>query len=206
MEFGNPEEVGREVFNFTLFVVFGELLFVVIEAGGETAFGVFVHFASADLELDDFLFRGDDGGMERLVTVLLRLGDVVLDALVHRRVERVEKTEGEVAAGDVGDDDAESGEIVDFAEVLVVLGELFVERVDGLNPAGDFGVEFFLFEEVGDFLFDFFERLGGLFIVFFDEVFEVVIALRVDVRESEVGKFDAEATHIEAVGERSEDF
>ena len=58
LELGNPEEVGGEVFDFALFVVFGEFLLVVIEAGGETAFSVFVHFASADLELDDFfVFR-----------------------------------------------------------------------------------------------------------------------------------------------------
>ncbi len=87
-----------------------------------------------------------------------------------------------------------------------MLREFFMEGVDGFDSAGDFGVEFFFFQKVGDFFFDFFERLGGLLVVFFDEVFEVVIALRVDVREGEVGEFDAETTHVEAVGKRGEDF
>ena len=156
LKFGNPEEVGGEVFDFACFVVFGEFLFVVVEAGGETAFGVFVHFASADLELDDFFVFGDDGGVERLVAVLFGFGDVVFDAAVHGGVEGVEKAEGEVARGDVGDDDAKGGDVVDFAHVLVVFGEFFVERVNGFDAAGDFKVDFFFFQEVGDFLFDLF--------------------------------------------------
>ena len=115
LEFGNPEKIGREMLDFALFIVFGELLLVVVETGGETAFGVFVHFASANLELDDFLFGGDDGCVERLVTVLLWFGDVIFDAFVHWSVEGMEKTESEIATRNVGDDNAEGGEIVDFA-------------------------------------------------------------------------------------------
>ena len=206
LEFGNPEEVGGEVLDFSLFVVFGEFLFVVVEAGGEAAFGVFVHFFGADLEFDDFFVGGDDGGVERLVTVLLGFGDVIFNAFVHEGVEGVEQTESEVARGDVGDDDAEGGEVVDFAEVLVVLGEFFVEGVDGFDAAGDFGGDFFFVEEVFDFLFDLFEGFGGLLVVLFDEVFEVFETAGVDVGESEVGEFDAEAPHVEAVGEWGEDF
>ena len=53
LEFGDPEEVGGEVLDAAFLVVFGDFLFVVVEGGGETAFGVFVHGAGADLELDD---------------------------------------------------------------------------------------------------------------------------------------------------------
>ena len=165
-----------------------------------------MHFASADLELDNFFLRGDDGSVEGLVAVLFRLSDVVLDALVHRSIERVEETEGEVATGNVGDDDAEGGEVVDFAHILIMFGKFFVEGVDGFDATGDFGVDFFFFEKIGNFFFNFFERFGGLFIVFFDEVFEIFEALRVNVGESDVGEFDAETTHIKTVGEGSEDF
>ena len=34
LKLGNPKEVGGEVFDFALFVVFCEFLFVVVEAGG----------------------------------------------------------------------------------------------------------------------------------------------------------------------------
>ncbi len=206
LELGNPEEVGGEVFDFALFVVFGEFLLVIIEAGGETAFSVFVHFASTDLELDDFFVFGDDGGVEGLVAVLLRFGDVIFDAAVHGGVEGVEEAEGEIAAGDVGDDDAERGEVVNLAHVLVVFGEFFVEGVDGFDAAGNLEVDFFFFEEVGDFLFDLFEGAGALFVGFGDEVFEIFVTFGVDVGEGEVGELDAEAAHVETVGERGEDF
>ena len=87
MEFGNPEEVGREVLDFSFFVVFGQFLFVVVKACGETAFGVIVHFARADLELDDFFVFCDDGSVERLITVLFRDGDIVFYAFVHRGIK-----------------------------------------------------------------------------------------------------------------------
>ena len=144
LELGNPEEVGGEMLDFALFVVFGELLFVIVEAGGETAFGVIVHFAGANLELDDFFALGDDGSMERLITVLFRDGDIIFNAAVHGGIKGVEQTHGEIARGDVGDDDAEGGEIVNFAHVLVVFGELFMEGIDGFDAAGNLKLDFFL--------------------------------------------------------------
>lgn len=90
MEFCDPEKVGGEMLNFSLFVTFGEFLFVVIKTGGETAFGVFVHFFGANLKFDDFLVFSNDGGVKRLITVLFGDGDVIFNATVHRSVERVE--------------------------------------------------------------------------------------------------------------------
>ncbi len=145
LEFCNPEEVGGEVLDFALFVIFRELLFVIIETGGKSTFGIFVHFSSANLELDDFLGRGDDSGVEGLITVLFGDGDVVLDASVHGSIEGMKKTHGEIARGDVGNDNAESGEVVDFSHVLVVFGELLVERINGFDAAGDFEIDFFAF-------------------------------------------------------------
>ena len=120
LELGNPEKVGREVLDAAFFVAFGEFLFVVVEAGGKTAFGVFMHFFGADLELDNLFVGGDDGGVERLVAVLFRDGDVVFDATGEGSVEGMEKTEDEIAGGDVVNDDAECGKIIDFTDVLVV--------------------------------------------------------------------------------------
>lgn len=165
-----------------------------------------MHFSGADLEFDDALLRSDDGSMKRLIAVLLGLGDVIFDAAVHGGVEGVQEAEGEVAAGDVGDDDAESGEVVNLAHVLVVLGEFFVERVDGFDAAGNLEVDFFLLQEVGNFGLDLFEGAGGLFVRFGDEVFEVFKTFGVDVGEGEVGEFDAKATHVETVGQWGEDF
>ncbi len=43
-----------------------------------------------------------------------------------------------------------------------------------------------------------------MFVGFFDEVFKVFVAARVDIREGEIGELDAEAAHVETVGEGSE--
>ena len=63
LEFGNPEKVGWEMLDFASFVILGQFLFVVIETCGETTFGIFVHFVSANLEFDNFFIFGDDGSM-----------------------------------------------------------------------------------------------------------------------------------------------
>ena len=109
LELGNPEEVGWEMLDFPLFVVFCEFLFIVIKTGGKTAFGVFVHLLCADLEFDNFFVFGDDGGVEGLVTVLFRDGDVIFDALVHRGIERMKEAEGEITTCYIGNNDAKSG-------------------------------------------------------------------------------------------------
>ena len=82
-------------------------MFVVVEAGGETTFGIFVHFASADLEFDNFFVFCDDGRVERLVAVLFWDGDVIFYAFVHGGIEGMEQSEREITRNDVGDDNTE---------------------------------------------------------------------------------------------------
>lgn len=83
--------------------------------------------------------------MERLVAVLFRHRDVVFNPALERGVELVDNPEREVTGRDVVDDDAKRGEIVDFAHVLVVFREFFVERIDGFDTTGEFKIDFFLF-------------------------------------------------------------
>ncbi len=82
LEFVNPEKIGGEVLDFAGAVVFGEFLFVVVETGGKTAFGIFVHFVSANLKFDNVFFGCDDGGVDRLITVLLGHGDIIFNTAV----------------------------------------------------------------------------------------------------------------------------
>ena len=108
MEFSNPKEISGKVLDFAGFVIFGELLLVIIEAGGQTALGVFMHFFGADLEFNDTFIFSNDGSVERLVTILLRHSDVIFNAARHWHIERVDDAKGKIAIGDVADDDAES--------------------------------------------------------------------------------------------------
>ncbi len=151
LELGNPEEGSREMLDFAGAVVFGELLFVVVEAGGEAMFGVFMHLFSANLKFDDLLIFGDDGGVNRLIAVLFRHGDVIFDASGHRGIERMDESESKIAVGDVVDDNAKGGKIVNFAHVLIVFSEFFVEAVNRFNAATDFEFELFAAEDFGNF-------------------------------------------------------
>lgn len=79
-----------------------------------------------------------------------------------------------------------------------------MEGIGGFDAAGKFEFDFFFFEERGNFGFDFVEGFGVGFVGFFDETFEIMVALWVDIREGDVGHFDAETSHVETVGERGE--
>ena len=144
--------------------------------------------------------------MEGLVAVEFRDGDVVFEAVFDWGVEGVDEAEDEVAVGDVFDDDAEGDEVVDFGDVLVVFGEFAVEGVDGFDAGVDFKLELFGVEAAADFGFDGAEGGFAGFGVGFEEVFEFFVAAGVDVGEGEVGELDAEAAHVEALGERGENF
>ena len=145
LKFVNPEEISGEMLNFARAVIFGEFLFVVIKTSGETTFGVFVHFVSADLKFDDVFFWGDDGGMDGLITILLGHSDVIFDTAIKRCVEGVDKTEREITSGNVVDDEAKSEQVVNSVDILVVFGEFFVERIDRFGAARELKVDFFLF-------------------------------------------------------------
>ena len=74
------------------FVILCELLFVIVKAGSETTFSIFVHFAGTNLEFYDVLIFGNYCGMERLVAILLRHSDIVFNAAIHRCIQRVDYT------------------------------------------------------------------------------------------------------------------
>lgn len=126
LKLGDPEEVGREMLDFAGFVVFGQLLLVVIEAGGETVLSEIMHFVSTNLELDNFLIFSDNSSMKGLVAILLWHGDIIFDAATHRSVKGMNNAEDEVAIGDVIDDNAKGGEVVNLAHIAVMFGEFFV--------------------------------------------------------------------------------
>lgn len=106
LEFLNPEKVAWKLADAALGVGARELLLVVEEGGRKTALGVIVHFLGTNLELDDLFVWGDDGGVKRLITVLLWHRDVIFDAAVHRMEEGMDEAEDEIASRDVFDDEA----------------------------------------------------------------------------------------------------
>ena len=59
-----------------------------------------MHLAGSDLDLEQLPVRPEHRRMQRLVSVRLRLRDVILDALLQRREPLVDDAERVVAVGD----------------------------------------------------------------------------------------------------------
>src|SRR5690606_28417306 len=97
------------------FSAFASLPVLVESMGGDTVFGNLVHPQRADLQLDALAGGTDDGGVDRAVVILLRRGDVILEAARNDPPPRVYDAECPVAGRDVADDDAES---VDVRQLL----------------------------------------------------------------------------------------
>lgn len=133
----------------------GEFLLIIVKTGGKTALGVFMHFFSANLKFDDALIRRDNGSMKRLVPILFRHGDVIFNSLVHWGVERMNNAEYEIAISDVANDNTNSDKIVDFVDILIILGEFFMKRINGFIATIDAKIDFFGVETSGNFVFDF---------------------------------------------------
>ncbi|MNU04970.1 hypothetical protein D3C72_2496100 [compost metagenome] len=53
---------------------------MVVEASGESAFGVFVHAEGTNLEFYDLLVRGDDRSVKALVAIWLWNSDIISNA------------------------------------------------------------------------------------------------------------------------------
>ncbi len=116
------------------------------------------------------------------------------------------KTKRKIAGGNVADDKTEGEKIIDSVDVLIVFGEFFVKRVDRFGATGKFEIDFFFFQKGASFVFDFFNSFGSGFVASFDESFKLLVALRVGIFKSAVGKFDAEFTHVETVSEWRKNF
>ena len=96
-----------------------------------------MHALRADLQLDHIPFRTDDGRVERLVAVMLRNGDVVLEVLRYRRILlRNEAVNRKAVRNAFGiDDDADTVKIVNVLEALVLVAHLVVDRKQVLGPS-----------------------------------------------------------------------
>ena len=99
-----------------------------------------VHVARADLDLVQLLARAEHRRVQRLVAVRLRLRDVVLDALLHRRPPVVDHAERVVAVRHRVDEHADREQVVDLLVRPLALLHLLVDRPEVLRPARDLDV------------------------------------------------------------------
>ena len=155
MKLGNPKKGSREMLNFTGAIIFGQLLFIIIERGGETALGIFMHFTSANLEFDNALILSNDSSMKRLIAILFWYGNIILDAAGHGGIEGMDDTESKITIRNISNNDAESGKIINLTHILIMLGELFMKGINRFNAAVDSEFNFFATESLGNLFFNF---------------------------------------------------
>ena len=110
---------------------------LVAPVGGDPEFRPTVHFLGADLDLEGFDPRSDDGGVQRLVEVELRRVDVVLEPALHRGPEGVHGPERRPAVLLGGHDNPDGHEVVDLVELLAPNDHLLVDAPEVLRPARD---------------------------------------------------------------------
>src|SRR3954467_14750950 len=100
----------------------------------DSVFGGAVHLPRADLYLEQLPVWSEDCGVKRLVSVRLRLRDVVLDSLLERSELIVDDAERVVAIRDSIDGDAHREQVIDLLVRLVPLLHFLVDRPQVLGP------------------------------------------------------------------------
>jgi hypothetical protein len=125
--------------------------------GGDAVLAEGVHLLGADLDLERAPAGPDDRGVQRLISVGLGLGDIVVELARDRRPQAVDNAEDGVTIGDRVDQHAHGADVVDLVEADPLAQHLLVDAVDVLGPAadlaGDLGLGELLLER-GDRLLD----------------------------------------------------
>src|SRR5579872_1223795 len=103
---------------------------------GDAILGRAMHLASADLDLQRIAARSDHGGVDGLIAVCLRHGDIVFEAAWKRRPKAVNDAYRAVAIVHRVDDDADRDEIEDIGEFFAAL-QLLIDGEKVLGSAAD---------------------------------------------------------------------
>ncbi len=118
-----------------------------------------MHLLGADLHLDGNAVRSEQGGVQRLIAVDARNGDVILEAPRHGFVNAVHQPEHAIAHVRVLDNDPKAVHIDHFIERDLLVLHFFVNAVQVLLAPlhGAFDCRFLqrTFEGIGDLLDEF---------------------------------------------------
>ena len=169
-----------------------------------TELGDLVHRLCADLDLERVTVR-HDGGVQGLIAVRLRHGDVVLEPAGNRLPHRVDDPEHTVAVLNGGDEDTHRREIVDLIHTLVVALHLAVDAVEMLRTPLDLRLDAGSLQ----FLVDLpnrlpYERLPLLPLVL-DLLDERIVCLGFEVAQTEILELHLDTGNAEPVRERCVD-
>ena len=116
-------------------------VFLIQPVSRDTELAFLVHFLGADLNLKRLAGRADDRGVQALVHVELRHGDVVFETPGHRVPQRMHRAQRRVTVLNGLHDQAHGDQVEDLAELLVALGHFLIDRVQVLGTAHDLGLD-----------------------------------------------------------------
>src|SRR6185369_13444912 len=113
------------------------LFFRIHPMGGNPIFCLIMHFLSPDLNFDYSAIRSEDGGVEGLVSIRLREGNIILDASDHRTVFAMNDPQCFVTVGYFRNDDPDRNQIIDARDVHVMAFQFEKQAIEMLGPSAD---------------------------------------------------------------------
>ena len=173
--------------------------------GSDTIFSDPVHFHGADLDLKRCPAGSDDRRVQRLVHVLLRHRDIVLEASRNRLVGLMHDSEGRVAVAHRIDDDADRKEIIDLIEGLVLVHHLFVDREIVLDPSVDLSLNPCFLDLLSDDVDEPRDKLLALRLPLVDLLHEVRVDIRLPIAERQIIELDLDLTDTKTLCKRRVD-
>ncbi|MNS71023.1 hypothetical protein D3C72_1043780 [compost metagenome] len=119
---------------------------MVVEAGGQSSFGIFMHSERANLKFNNLFVWSDDGGVETLVPIWLWNSDIVFNTRDHWLVHAVKYAECTVAVLFAFDNNTECHEVVDIINIAANFLEFLVQAVDTFDSSVNFKVNALLLQ------------------------------------------------------------
>ena len=132
-----------------LVALFARSLLLVMPMRRDAFFRRAVHLLGADLQLDALALGTQHGGMQGLVHVGFRQGDVVFEASGNGFPEGMDDTQDGIAVAHGVGDDPNGQQVVDFLERQLLALHLLVNAVVMLRPSGKPATDVHLREFLG---------------------------------------------------------
>jgi hypothetical protein len=125
-------------------VLVGRVFFLVAPVRRNAELGFAVHFARANLHFNRLAGGPQHFGVQRLVIIRLRFGDVIEKHLRHLHPLRMHHTQGVVTVGHRRADDAQRDQVMQVVELAPLLDHLLINGVKVLGTPGHFRGNAFL--------------------------------------------------------------
>ena len=152
--------------------------FFILPMGGNTKFRCLVHFKSTNLYFKGFSAGANQRRMQRLVHILFGHGNVILKTLGNRLPKRVYNAQNGIAILDGIDNYANSGNIKDLSERLVLLIHFFINGIESLWSTGNLKMNAYIVQ----FLTELIHNMANIFLPFLQSLMHQCGNLKIGVR------------------------